>query len=346
MSNNIHLAELNKEFTSYKRCKKEESKLERINNMRKIFSKMDSQSGISDEILTLLGQNNNSNSSVPKINYNAILPKLDVFDSIELMTEVVYSGKSNGLLVIGMGGVGKTETIMRKTKRLATTNDKQIFRITSSMTAPALYQKLFENRNNLIIVDDCDDMIKDLKCISLLKNAMDTSVNRYVQWNAKTGGYYNPYDLNGVQMSEEEMQDLYDATIDSKVVSLPNCFEFRGQIIIISNITLEKFKDKALLTRVSSINVNLNREQLKKRLYDISENFDTNLSMDEFNKVLDYMFYVVDNFNVPQEVNIRTFKHSLAIYETHQNKTNTIEGKEYETWKLLINEVLAKETID
>lgn len=338
MSDNILLADIKKELTSYNRCKKAESKAERISNMKAIYRKMTDTTDVPSEVIQLIGSNlplkTNTN---PTIKVADLLPKLGVFSTIEYMTEVVYERNSNGLLIIGMGGVGKTETVIRKVSELCNTNGREFVRLTTNTTAPALYQFLFVNRDKLIIIDDCDSALKEDKCIALLKNAMDTSRTRVIQWHAKGNMYYTP--TKG--MTDAEMNDNFEIAN-----TLPNEFVFSGQIILISNILLHKFKDKALLTRSSTINVMLSRKELKERLIEILSNFDTTLSETEYNEVLDYMFMVVDNHEVKQEVNIRTFKHSIGIFDTHKGKKANVGGTEYDVWKLLINSVLNTETID
>jgi hypothetical protein len=274
--------------------------------------------------------------------------KLDIFHSIELMTEVVYTKNSNALLIIGMGGVGKTETTLQTISKLQnsdTENNRNYVRLTSNITAPALYEFLFVNRHKLIVIDDCDNVLKDPVSISLLKNVMDTRTHRIVQWNVKGRNYYTP----PPNFTDEQMQDAYEMSLDSEgggIPRLPKFFEFQGSIIVISNIKLEKFKDKALLTRVSTLNVNLNREQLEKRLLEISDNFSSDIPQEERLIVLQHMFHVIDNYEVKQEVSIRTFRHALGVYSTHNGKTQEINGQTYEIWKLLINTFLTTDIVD
>jgi hypothetical protein len=86
-------------------------------------------------------------------------------------------GLLNLLIVIGDGGTGKTEAA-----KAAVGTDACY--LTGRMTAFALYQKLYENRDRVILLDDIDDLFRDPLAVAILKAACGSQPVRTVQWNS------------------------------------------------------------------------------------------------------------------------------------------------------------------
>lgn len=188
------------------------------------------------------------------------------FNFLEDFTGMVADRTSASLLVTGEGGLGKTFTIMKSLKRLGFKNVNDLIGFSSGdnippelsktlytvvkgfSTAKGLYRTLFENRNGLVIFDDCDSVLKDPVAVNLLKGALDSYDKRTITWNAESsfGG-------------EDD---------------LPKSFEFKGGVIFISNMNILKI-DQAIRTRAITVDLSMTTAQKIERMSTIirSEEF-------------------------------------------------------------------------
>lgn len=173
------------------------------------------------------------------------------FDFLTDFVNMVADRTSASLLVTGEGGLGKTFTVNKALKDAGLKNtadlvgfgsddtlleeqSKKIYTVVKGYsTAKGLYRTLYENRNRLVIFDDCDSVLRDPVALNLLKGALDSYDKRVISWNAESFG-------------DDD---------------LPRSFEFKGGVIFISNLPLYKI-DQAIRSRV--IPVDLSMTQLQK----------------------------------------------------------------------------------
>jgi hypothetical protein len=104
-------------------------------------------------------------------------------------------------------------------------------------TAKGLYRTLFDNRNRVIIFDDCDSILRDPVALNLLKGALDSYDKRIISWNSES-------------LNDDE---------------LPRSFEFRGGVIFISNLPIFKI-DQAIRSRAICVDVSMNTAQKIERM--------------------------------------------------------------------------------
>ena len=257
--------------------------------------------------------------------------KLDVFKAIELYTIQVARGKSNSLVITGMAGVGKTATVVDTLKSIGRVPDVHYYKSTGTVTTPALYEILFKHRTKLVIFDDCDAVFKDPDSINLLKGALDTYEVRELSKHTKG----NTFD--STNMSEEEIQTRWE---ESGEKVLPNRFEFKGQIIFISNLPEEKFDD-ALISRSLHVDVHLNKQEIIERMKEIMSKMLPDVSMDMKEEALQYLTFVTDNYPVKFDLNIRTLIHAINLRAGNSEVMKIGEREEF-VWKLLIKKYLVK----
>ena len=88
------------------------------------------------------------------------------------------------------------------------------------MSAIGLYQKLFKfsNPGNILVLDDCDSILFDDIALNILKAALDSSKKRYISWNTESRVLANE--------------------------GVPDRFEFRGSVIMITNIKFDYVRSK------------------------------------------------------------------------------------------------------
>ncbi len=223
-----------------------------------------------------------------------------------------------------------TQIVKESLSSIGMIADQDYYFATGTVTTAGLYEVLFLNRNGLIIFDDCDAVFKDPDSVNILKGALDTYDVREISKLTKG----NTFDSKG--MSDEEIEDTYQQ--DPK--KLPNKFEFRGQIIFISNLSEEKFDD-AIISRSLHVDVHLNKSQIIQRMREIMKKISPDLDNDLKLEALEYLVYVTENFPVKFDLNIRTLIHSINLRSGNDEEIE-FGGQTEKVWKLLIKKYLVK----
>jgi hypothetical protein len=177
------------------------------------------------------------------------------FDFLTDFVNMVADRTSPSLLVTGEGGLGKTFTVNKALTdaglqsvdnligfgtddTLSESQSRKIYKVVKGYsTAKGLYRTLFENRNRIVIFDDCDSVLKDPVALNLLKGALDSYDKRVISWNAESFG-------------EDD---------------LPKSFEFKGGVIFISNFNIFKV-DQAVRTRAICVDLSMNVDQKIERM--------------------------------------------------------------------------------
>lgn len=132
---------------------------------------------------------------------------IEQFDSLEQYVRIMTDGVINSLLVYGVPGVGKTETIKRALKKY---NASFEYFQGGVKDAYSIAKILYENRNDKIIVfDDFDSIFKIKAAVDILKVALQDHYSRTITWA--------------------------DGTKRAKRDTLPTKFEFTSSVIFVSN---------------------------------------------------------------------------------------------------------------
>jgi hypothetical protein len=209
------------------------------------------------------------------------------FGFLSDMVLMLAKGDQASVVVTGPGGLGKSHTV---TKTLADAGFKDIslledFAVGTKMnfksftvikgysTPKGLYRTLFENKDGVIVFDDCDSVLKDPVSLNLLKGALDSYSRRIISWRA-----------------------------DMKDDELPQSFEFKGRVVFISNLSVDKL-DQAIITRSMAVDLNMTTEQKIERMRHL---LNTGEFMPEFDKV-----HKVDAINLIDKLRDRVKELSL-----------------------------------
>jgi hypothetical protein len=136
-------------------------------------------------------------------------------------------------------------------------------------------------------------------------------------------------------MSEKEMDDEF-----LKSGKYPNKFDFKGQVIFISNLSESKF-DKALLSRSLHVDVHLNKQELFERMKNIMKRISPDVDYNKKLEALDYLNFICNNYPTKFDLNIRTLIHSINL-KSHNEDTIQVGEKQEPIWKLLIKKYLVK----
>lgn len=177
------------------------------------------------------------------------------FGFVTDMVNMVAQGDQASVIICGPGGLGKSHTVISALKNRGfaditlneddAVNAKKSYTVVKGYsTAKGLYRALFENRDGVLVFDDCDSVLKDPVSVSLLKSALDSYSRRIITWRA-----------------------------DFKDDELPNSFLFKGRVVFISNMSSQAM-DQAIITRSLCVDLSMTTEQKVERMQHLIGNDD------------------------------------------------------------------------
>jgi len=167
------------------------------------------------------------------------------------MVTMLAQGDQASVVITGPGGLGKTFNVLSTLQKNGmqdltsleefmegtVVSTKKSFVIIKGYSTPkGLYRALYENRNGVIVFDDCDSVLRDPVSLNLLKAALDSYDRRVISWRA----------------------DIRDD-------DLPTSFEFKGRVIFISNLSANQL-DQAILTRSLVVDLTMTNTQKVERM--------------------------------------------------------------------------------
>lgn len=181
------------------------------------------------------------------------------FGFVENLVEMIASGLTPSAVITGEGGLGKTYTVNKTLVKqgLKDLTDLGALEIGSVVdrtnaftsvkgysTPKGLYRTLYENKDSVVVFDDCDSILKDAVALNLLKSALDSYGKRIISWNAEAG------------FGRDD--------------DLPRSFEFKGRVIFISNLSQDSI-DQAIRSRSMMVDLSMSEDQKIERMEAISQ---------------------------------------------------------------------------
>jgi hypothetical protein len=173
------------------------------------------------------------------------------FGFVSDMVAMLCKGDQASVVICGPGGLGKSYTVtdaLAKNGMADMTvldefavgtkvNMEKSYRVIKGYSTPkGLYRALYENKDGVIVFDDCDSVLKDPVSLNLLKGALDSYSKRIISWRA----------------------DIRDE-------DLPTTFEFKGRVVFISNLGSDKI-DQAIISRSMAVDLSMTKEQKVERM--------------------------------------------------------------------------------
>lgn len=172
------------------------------------------------------------------------------FGFVTDMVAMLASGTQTSLVVSGPGGLGKTFTVsqalndagledisMLTDEEMEFIDKESTYQVVKGYSTPkGLYRTLYRNRENVLVFDDCDSVLRDPVSLNLLKAALDSYEQRIISWRA-----------------------------DLKDDDLPQVFEFKGRVIFISNLPSSSL-DQAILSRSLAVDLSMTKPQKIERM--------------------------------------------------------------------------------
>lgn len=209
--------------------------------------------------------------SRPKISFDKISKDKTVdelFEDLNALMQVIAKKKLNSLIITGNAGIGKTHTVLQTLANQKLQNEKDYVVFRSKTSPLGLYMNLFLHHDKIIVFDDLDDLFTNDDCSSILKAALDSYAVREISWSSKK--MMNVVGMDGAKRLQVETEARQQLLKGNPEVMLPNRFEFKGQIVFISNLSADKF-DKAVLSRSMNIDMSLSDHQVFSRMKSIAD---------------------------------------------------------------------------
>ena len=217
------------------------------------------------------------------------------FEILTQMTEATQEGSGRAMIVSGPPGVGKSFGVEEQLNKADIFNKMadvppKFEVVRGSMSALGLYQKLyrFSSPGNILVLDDCDSVLFDDISLNILKAALDSSKKRYISWNTESRVLANE--------------------------GVPDRFEYKGSVIMITNIKFDYVKSKKLKDHLAAIMsrchyLDLTMDTIRDRLLrckqvmrDANVLGDYGFTKEQGDEIVDFMVENQDNLN---EISLR-----------------------------------------
>lgn len=216
---------------------------------------------------------------------------------------LVMNNATNSLYIAGRGGVGKTETVEQELEKHGLTDGSGYFKITGSASTAGIYALMYKHRNDILLFDDSDGALADMDSRNLFKAASDTKKIRRISWMKAGKNYVDPEDMD----DDNEADDR-----------LPRYFDFKGKIIFISNLKIDKLDpDGALRTRGYLVTI----DPLDIEVYDFMIKIVDKIRMD-----VDYALSPAQKREVIEILRSRKLKEGSANLRQLVRGLNTMAG--------------------
>lgn len=144
----------------------------------------------------------------------------ETFNTLNEVADAACQGIIRGAIISGPPGIGKSFGVEKTLEEANLTRviagrepDYEVMK--GTCTPIGLYQTLYFNRKpgQVVLIDDCDDVLYDQTSLNLLKAALDSGKKRKLMWRA-------------------ESRVLENADV-------PDSFDFEGSVMFLTNINFD-----------------------------------------------------------------------------------------------------------
>ena len=229
------------------------------------------------------------------------------FEHMYNYINMVLKGISNGLIICGAPGIGKTHNVKKLIKTTGYQLGDNYQLITGRCTPAALYLALYNyaREDDITLIDDCDDALTDNNAVNILKAALDSGDERILSYFVST----TP------EVTEEDAVMRHPELAPDKKgkYHAPHQFEYNGRIIIITNMYAGSL-DTALRNRCIVCNLDFTTEETLGIVKDIMPNIMPN-RLDQKSKDLAFAFLQeMADKKSEMEISIRSFTTVAKIF--------------------------------
>lgn len=194
-----------------------------------------------------------------------------VFDELTDFVTLIGKGMLNSLIVTGDGSIGKSFNADKILDQFGKKNETWV-KISGKQTLKSIYTTLWENRDKIVVFEDCDGIFKDAQILDLLNTIFNNGSSKDVEWHEKDEDFVYTADLDDNAEIENRVQDW--STNNKGKDGIPSHFIFNGGVILISKLKkLDIFKkDSSLLSKCTCIDIMICAEDVLKRMETILTN--------------------------------------------------------------------------
>ena len=182
------------------------------------------------------------------------------FRFLRKAVQMVAAGDAPSLIILGDPGLGKSYEVKQALAGMGLERNADYFVIKGYSSSRAIFEALYANNGRLTIFDDCDNALSNPDSVGILKGALESEKVRPVSW----------------------------LTAAKRGAGIPRTFDFAGQVIFISNLTMEKI-DSAICSRSLPVNVHMTPAEILQHMETILPTMDTRANPAQRRMALDFI---------------------------------------------------------
>ncbi len=131
---------------------------------------------------------------------------LSSYDRLEAYLRAFANGHLNLLILVGSGGLAKSRSVREALNGIACW-------IEGNATPFGMYVKLYQHRDEFVVIDDVDALYADRSGVRLLKCLCQTEEEKSVAWHsdAQPGEAQHPARVHHDKPGDHHLQRLEDA---------------------------------------------------------------------------------------------------------------------------------------
>ena len=211
----------------------------------------------------------------------------DMFAGMTGMAAMVAKKISPSLVITGMPGLGKTFPVIAMLEEMGMREGWDYVHVKGRASAAGMFITLYENRDKLVIFDDCDSVFRDQDAVNVLKGALDSYDRRVISWISA--------------------KPLKDGDGDE----MPRSFTFTGQVIFISNMDISRI-DPAIRSRAFVTDISLTNDQMIQRMRTLLKDIEPKAPLSQKQEALDALIAAYERYS-GVELNFRSLIKSIRI---------------------------------
>jgi hypothetical protein len=207
--------------------------------------------------------------------------------SMEDFADMVIEGAAPSLLILGRAGLGKTFRINQRIKAAGLEKGEDYKFVKGRSTPMGLYKVLYEHRDELIVFDDCDSVLKIKEGFDILKAALDSYDEREISYVSSS------VTAQGMEQS----------------------FLFTGRIIFISNVDGEDV-DGAIRNRGYCVDISMSNLDVARLMEAALPFVEPDVDLGSKLEVLDFMKEVSEEM---EDFSFRTLLRGIQLHERFED---------------------------
>lgn len=211
----------------------------------------------------------------------------DMFAGMTGMAAMVAKKISPSLVITGQPGLGKTFQVIAMLNEMGMREGWDYVHVKGRASAAGMFITLYENRDKLVIFDDCDSVFRDVDAVNVLKGALDSYDRRVISWISA--------------------KPLKDGDGDE----MPRSFTFTGQVIFISNMDISRI-DPAIRSRAFVTDISLTNDQMIQRMRALLKDIEPKAPLNQKQEALDALIAAYERYS-GVELNFRSLIKSIRI---------------------------------